>query len=102
METLKKRLSEVEGQLKDQTATVGALTQERDRLLLVEGELNGTIRRQAGERSTLKREHQAALERLVETRTTVEEEIHKERDEAVQKLEAATDSHQRALLAEQG
>ena len=61
METLKKRVSEVEGQLKDQTATVGALSQERDRLLLVEGELNRTIWRQADELNTLKREHEVEL-----------------------------------------
>ena len=70
METLKKRLSEVEDQPKEQTASVGALTQERDRLL--------------------------------EARTMVEEALPKERDGTVQKLEVATRTHERALLAAQG
>ena len=98
METLKNRLGEVEDQLKDQIATVGALTQERDRLLVVEGELNGTIQQLTSAATTLKREHEVELLRLAK----VEEGLQKERDEAVQKLEAATDSHQRALLAAQG
>ena len=102
MEALKKRLSEVEGRLKDQTATVGALTQERDRLLIVKGELNNTIRRQANELNTLKREHEVELLRLVEVLTAAEAGLQKERDGAVQKLEVATDSHRRALLAVQG
>ena len=102
LETLQKRLSKVEGQLDERTTTVGALTQERDRLLLVEGELNGTLQRQAGKLSTLQREHRAELEQLVATHTTVEEGLQKERDEAVSKLEATANSHQRALLAAQG
>ena len=102
MEALKKRLSEVEGQLKDQTAAVGMVTQERDRLLVIEGKLNDTIRRQADELNTLKREHEVELLRLVEVRTTTEAGLQKERNEAVQKLEVATSTHQRALRASQG
>ena len=102
METLKKRLSEVEDQLKERTASVGALTQERDRLLLVEGELNGTVQRLTGEVTNLKRVHRAELDQLVEARMTVEEGLQKERDDAIQKLEVDTSTHRRAMLAAQG
>ena len=83
MEALKKRLSEVEDQLKERTATVDALTEERDRLLLVEGELNGTVQQLTGTATTLKREHEVELLRLVEVRTTAEAGLQKECDEAV-------------------
>ena len=94
METLKKRLSEVEDQLKERTASVSALTQERDRLLLVEGELNGTIQRQTSDLTNLKREQQVELDWLLKAHTMVEEGLQKERDEVVQKLEVATRTHQ--------
>ena len=73
MEAVKKRLTEVESQLQERTTIVGTLTQERDRLLLVETELNRTIQWQVTELSTLKRDHEAELGRLVATHTTTVE-----------------------------
>ena len=52
-----------------------------------------------GEVSSLKTAHQEELKRLLEARTTVEESLQKERDEAVRKLEAAAEAHQQALGA---
>ena len=102
METLKTRLREVEDLLKERTASVDMLTKEHDRLLLVEGELNGIVQRLTGKLSNLKKSHQGELDRLLEARTTVEEALPKERDGTVQKLEVATRTHERALLAAQG
>ena len=65
MEVLKKRLREVKDQLKERTTIVGALTEERDRLLLVEGKLNGTVQQLTSVATTLKREHEVELLRLV-------------------------------------
>ena len=91
MDTLRKKLGEVESQLK-------ARNEECDRLLKVEGELNNTVKQLTTSAATLKQEHEAELLRLVK----VEEVLQKERDDAVAGLEAANTSHQRALLAAQG
>ena len=91
LDTLRKKLGEVESQLK-------ARNEECDRLLKVEGELNNTVKQLTTSAATLKQEHEAELLRLVK----VEEVLQKERDDAVAGLEAANTSHQRALLAAQG
>ena len=102
MEALKKKLADVEGQLRDRTTTVGALTEERDRLVLVETELNRSIQRKVTELADLKRDHTAELEQLAAAHMTTVETLQKEQDEAVSKLETATDAHRRALLMAQG
>ena len=61
MEALKKRLADVEGQLRDWTTKVGTLTEERDRLVLVETEVNRTIQWQVTELADLKQDHTAEL-----------------------------------------
>ena len=90
LETLRKKLGEVESQLK-------ARNDECDRLLKIEGELNKTVKQLSNSAATMKQEHEAELLRLVK----VEEALQKERDDAVAGLEAAKTSHQRALFAAQ-
>ena len=102
MEALKKKLADIEGQLRDRTTTVGMLTEERDRLVQVETELNRTVQRQSTELADLKRDHGTELEQLAAVHTTTVETLQKERDEAVAKLETATTKHQQALLLAQG
>ena len=45
MDALKKKLVDVESQLQERTTAVGTLTEECNRLALVETELNRTIQR---------------------------------------------------------
>ena len=91
LETLRKKLGEVESQLK-------ARDEECGRLQKVEGELNNTVKQLTNSAAVLKQEHEAELIRLVK----IEETLQKERDDAVAGLEAAKTSHQQALLAAQG
>ena len=91
LETLRKKLGEVEGQLK-------ARNEECGRLQKVEGELNNTVKQLTNSAAVLKQEHEAELIRLVK----IEEMLQKERDDVVAGLEAAKTSHQQALLAAQG
>ena len=91
LETLWKKLGEVEGQLK-------ASDEECRRLRKVEGELNTTVKQLTSSAAILKQEHEAELIRLVK----IEETLQKERDDAVAGLEAAKISHQQALLVAQG
>ena len=91
LETLRKKLGEVESQLK-------ARNDECDRLLKVEGELNKTVKQLTNSAAALKQEHEAELIQLVK----IEETLQKERDDAVARLEAAKTSYQRELLAAQG
>ena len=86
MEALKKWLLDFEGQLQEQTTAVGTLTEERNRLALVETELNRTIQRQGMELADLKRDHATELGQLATTHTTTVEALQKERDEVVTKL----------------
>ena len=102
MEALKKRLADIEGQLQDRTTTVGTLTEERDWLVLAETKLNRIIQQQVTKLADLKRDHTAELGQLAPAHTTTVETLQKERDEAVSKLETATDTHRRALLTAQG
>ena len=91
LEALRKKLGEVESQLK-------ARSDECDRLRKVEGELNETVKQLSTSAVTMKQEHEVELLRLVK----VEEALQKERDDAVAGLEAAKTSHQKELLAAQG
>ena len=102
MEVLKKKLADVEGQLRDRTTTVSTLIEERDRLVQVETELNRTVQRQSTELADLKKDHAIELEQLAAVHTTTVETLQKERDEAVAKLETATTNHQQPLLLVQG
>ena len=102
MEAHKKKLADVEGQLRDRTTTVGTLTEERDRLVQVETDLNRTVQRQSTELADLKRDHETELGQLAAAHTTTVETLQKERDEAVAKLETATTNHQQTLLLAQG
>ena len=74
-------------------------TNERSQLHVAEAELKSTVERLTGELSSLRTAHQAKLNRLLEARMTVEESLHQERDEAIRKLEVATNAHQQALVA---
>ena len=91
LEALRKKLGEVESQLK-------ARSDKCDRLRKVEGELNETVKQLSTSATTAKQEHEAELLRLVKS----EEALQKERDDAVAGLEAAKTSHQKELLAAQG
>ena len=55
METLRKRLSEVSDQITERNASFDGFVQERDRLQVIEAELNGTVERLTGELSNLRR-----------------------------------------------
>ena len=83
LEMPRKKLGEVEGQLK-------ARDEECSRLLKVEGELNTTVKQLTNSAAALKQEHEAKLIRLVK----IEETLQKERDDAVAGLEAAKTSYQ--------
>ena len=72
------------------------------RATLVETELDRIIQRQGTELADLKRDHATELAQLAVAHTTTVERLHKERDEAVSKLETATDTHRRTLLIAQG
>ena len=102
MEALKKRLLDVEGRLQERTTALGTLTEECDRLVQVETELNRTVQQQSTELTDLKRDHGTELEQLATVHTTTVETLQKERDEAVAKLETATTKHQQTLLLAQG
>ena len=91
LEMLRKKLGEVESQLK-------ARNEECGRLLKVEGKLNNTVKQLTNSAAFLKQEHEAELIQLVK----VKEVLQKEHDDAVAGLEAAKTSHQQALLGAQG
>ena len=91
LETLRKKLGEAESQFK-------ARDEECSWLQKVEGELNATVKQLTSSAAALKQEHEAELIRLVQ----IEETLRKERDDAVDGLEAAKTSQQQALLAAQG
>ena len=90
LEALRKKLGEVESQLK-------ARSDECDCLRKKLGEVNETVKQLSTSAVTMKQEHEVELLRLVK----VEEALQKERDDAVAGLEAAKTSHQKELLAAQ-
>ena len=75
MEVLKKKLADVEGQLRDWTTAIGTLTEERDRLARVETELNRTIQRQSTELTDQKKDHVTELEQLATAHTVTAETL---------------------------
>lgn len=65
MDALKKRLAELEGQLGERTAQRDEAVKERDRLQLVETDLNARVEKLTGEVSGLKTAHQKELDTLL-------------------------------------
>ena len=72
---------------------------ERDRLLLVKTDVAGRVEKLTGEVSGLKVTHQRELDALLRAQTEVEEELQKEREAGVKKLEDIFPNHQREFAA---
>ena len=94
MHALQKHLAELEGQLGEQTAQCVEAMKERDRLQIIETDLNGSVEKLTGEISGLRMTHQKELDTLIQARTVVEEELQKERNVAMKSLQDTIANHQ--------
>ena len=97
MDGLRVRTAELERQLGEHEAQRDDAVKERDRLRLVEVELNEAVKKLKTETSALKVAHLKELEALTQPRQEMEEELQRKHEAAVGELKTAKEEHDRQL-----
>ena len=97
--SLQKRVGELESELSERTTQRDAAVKEQIRLQAVESTLTSRVERLIEETSSLKTAHQKELDALLQAWTEVEEALLVEWNAVVKRLEDAQSAHQQELTA---